>query len=167
MIILAPIAMCGLLVYIQVNYSIYQNISSPQDISIVAIVRLLFLIFMLIMSSIDARYNTSDIGLNNDSNVELIRAKDKERLETAITVLGVICTLMVFFFKYADRLASYFMMFEMIVYPRYIKSSRLKLFVQIFVLVLFIFLRIMSFISNGYGESVYHFAWEQVESIIQ
>lgn len=160
MLILAPVALAVLLIYMQSHYgNTYGNVSSEQDISVVAIFRLAFFVLLILLSALGIDHSESYGGaVSNDAG--LIRIKDKERFETAITVLGATFTLLVFFFTYADRLATYFMMFEMIVLPRYIKKSRFRMMVIVFVLVLFTYLRMMSFKVSGFGEVPYLFFWE-------
>ncbi len=160
MVFVLPIMFVALLYYMRGVYGdVYGSMTDIPDISIIALAQFAFLSFVFITHSLSlSSIKTNAIDRNSDIAVKL-HERNIEAFEMTVAILGALCTLMVFFFRYADRLASYFMMFEIIVYARCIKKSRLKLLVIAFILVIFTYLRIMSFAANGYGEMPYLPFW--------
>jgi hypothetical protein len=158
-VLVAPVAAVILLDYMQKHYGeIYAGVQTTGNVSAVTLARLALLGFLMVFSFFDEPYSL----LNFDPDISLeekAQAKHHIRFNSAIMLLGVACTMMIFFYKYADRLALYFMVFELIVLPYYVKNSKVKGFIKVFVVLLFAYLRIMSFRANGYGEMPYLPFW--------
>lgn len=161
-VIVAPVAAIVLLDYMQKHYgAIYAGVQTTGDVSIVTLARLALLGFLMVFSFFDEPYSL----LNFDPDISLeekAQAKQHVRFNSAIMLLGIACTMMIFFYKYADRLALYFMVYELIVLPYYVKNSRVKGFIKVFVILLFGYLRFMSFRANGYGEMPYLPFWANI-----
>lgn len=164
-VLIAPVAAVVLLNYMQNHYGgIYASSGLNGDVSIITIVRLGVILFLMFFSFFDEPY--SFINFEPEMSLEdKAHAKHLLHFNSAAMLLGVACTMMIFFYRYADRLALYFMVYEMLVWPYYIKNSRMKGFVKILVILLFAYLRIMSFRANGYGEMPYLPFWANVGQV--
>ena len=159
MLVASPVALAVLFIYMQNHYgAIYGNASILGDISIVNVLRLLVILVLLFFTLFDEPHSLLILNPQSSSEENSL-VKQELRINSIVMLCGICCTMLVFLYKYADRVGQYFLVFEMLVLPYYIKNSRVKLFVKIFVLVLFAFLRIMSFRANGYGELPYLFFW--------
>lgn len=166
-LVMSPVAVVLLFAYMQSAYgAIYGSANFIGDVSYVNLLRLAVILILLFFTLFDEPHSLLIPDPNKTAEGNAL-SKQELRINSIVMLCGICCTMLVFMYRYADRVGQYFLVFEMLVLPYYIKNSRVKLFVKIFVLVLFAFLRIMSFRANGYGESVYHFAWEQVGAIIQ
>ena len=160
MIGVSPVVLAALLVYMRKVYGdVYGNINT-QGLSFINVARVAFMVFIAVMTAIDKHHvkkKNDDMPVLQDS--EMLASKDIEIFDIAVMFVGIVFALMTLLYKYADRLGMYFIIFEMIVLPRYIKNSKFKIFVMVFVLFIFMYLRINSFMSSGQGEMPYIPFW--------
>lgn len=158
-LVTSPIAAIGLFLYMRGAYGeIYGNASLLGNVSYVNLLRLAVILVLLFFTLFDEPHSLLILDPQK-GRAENALEKQEVRINSIIMLCGIFCTMLVFLYKYADRVGQYFLVFEMLVLPYYVKNSRVKLFVKIFVIVLFAFLRIMSFRANGYGELPYLAFW--------
>ena len=161
-ILVAPVAAVVLLNYMQGHYGeIYTSAQPTGTVSIITLGRLFVIGFLMFFSFFEEPYSLLNFAPDITPE-EKIREKQIIHFNSTVMLLGVACTMMIFFYRYADRLAFYFMTFELLVLPRYIKNSRVSGFIKVFVILIFGYLRIMSFRANGYGEIPYLPFWANV-----
>lgn len=129
---------------------IYTSISSYGAISFVNIARLIFLILIILY--------------NNDGYITIDQNKDtfnELRYETILYFIGITLTLMVYFYRYADRIGQYYILYETVVLAYFVKNKRTRTFAILFTIFLCGYIRYNSFMVSGYGEIPYIPFWNE------
>jgi len=143
----------GIIIYRTIvnNYRTYIRTNIYGNVSWLNILLLLFVCFIIL-------YGKGDNAVQPD-NEAVCNESISIRYESIAFIMGIVLTLMVFFTRYADRIGQYFLLFELVFFPYYIRKPMTRAITIIFVFSLCVYLRMFSFMSSGYGETPYIPFW--------
>lgn len=154
MSIIISIASIAMYITFESKYGKYISSTVYGDVSWGYIALALFCCFVILYDSDWAIIVRMNYDKNSYGGVSRVT------YETLTFFVGILLTLMVYITRYADRLGQYFLMFELIVLPYYIKKKKTRMITCVFVLLLCVYLRYSSFTSSGYGEVPYIPFWK-------
>ncbi len=157
-VVVTPILLISLYLFILSRYPSYK-IEFNGDISYINVLRVGVILLLLFFCVI--RRKQIKLGQIQETAEEAAIRK-RMSFETVVALVGSVLTLLVAFSRYADRAAMCFIVFEMTVFPYYIKKKGIGKIVALFVFVLFMFLRYKSFTSIGQGEIPYLPFWAMI-----
>ena len=152
MILAVVVAVLAVYTTMTSKYSDYILSDINGDVSWVNIMLVLFMLFILIYER-DGKL-TFKVGGPPEENVQM-----GMKLELVIFFIAMGLTLLVFVTRYADRIGQYFMLFEMVCLPYYIKKEKTRYIALAFTILLCLYLRIPSWMASGYGEVPYLPFW--------
>lgn len=135
------------------RYSSYFSSEFYGDMSGLNILLVMFVIFIILYDN-NWKIIIQKPGSNINNGV-----MTSIKFESVAFFFGIILTLMVLFFRYADRVGQYFLLFELVFFPYYIKKDRTRYITIAFVVFICAYLRFSSFLSSGYGEVPYLPFW--------
>ena len=137
-------------------YGVTYGTQTEGDLSWVNVARILFLLVLFVLKNTAA---TNKLDKNTTVTLSDRKVSD-ERYQMLLYIAGIAITLLTAIYSYADRAGQYFILFELLVIPRYAKQKWSKQLAIFFVIVIFGYLRIKSFIGNGYEELPYLPFWD-------
>lgn len=137
-------------------YGVTYGTQTEGDLSWINVARILFLLALFVLKS-SAAVN------QQGKNIQIVHSDQKvstERYQMLLYIAGIAITLLTAIYSYADRAGQYFILFELLVLPRYAKEKWSKQLTIIFVIVIFSYFRFRSFATNGYEELPYLPFWD-------